>query len=197
MDDDTVTRTGRNTDRGLAPLLATAAVVAVVLGGFVVFSQVGGSGTDEVGDTGGPAGAQSAEGTRAPKQDTLTAGATAGWQVVRPNTCAAWKPTDENAVVVLHRLTEECLARATMKATTVFITSYRSTLYDEPWARVTEPWRAVDGLELRRLSSGRMMEISSRVFDVVVCKKCDQAIVATGPDPKAVRGVIDSVARST
>ena len=193
-EDDAVTPSRGSTGRVLAPLLATAAVVAVVLGGFVIFSVVGGgSAKDASGDAPGPEEVPSAESNPAPDPDSLSAPATAGWQVVRPDTCAAWKPTDENAVVVLDRLTDECLARATMKATTVFMTSYRSTLFDEPWLQVTEPWREVDGLELRRLSSGTMMEISSRVFDVVVCKKCDQAILATGPDPKAVRGVIDSV----
>lgn len=91
--------------------------------------------------------------------------------------------------------TEKCLRRSPRDTTTVF--SFPASApppFGEDWAGVTEPWRTIGGHEVRRLSSGTLAGISSRVVGGIVCEACNTVLLVVGSDPQAVSALLDSAA---
>ncbi|MFC5730887.1 MULTISPECIES: hypothetical protein [Nocardioides] len=118
----------------------------------------------------------------------------ASWPHLPVLNCAAWAPTGDDSVVQLESLDDTCITKAPRSSTTVLVAPYEgSALFGAEWDEVTTPWRVFGGHQLSRLSSGPLMEMSSRVVDAITCASCDQVIVVLGPDPSTVRGLIESV----
>ncbi len=184
-------RTRSRSSRLLAPLLASAGVVAVLVGGTVLLSsERGGQPPLDPGTSGSPRGPSSPTAMEPP----LHLAAVTTWLHERPASCAAWTPQDRDSVVSLAVLDDSCVVKASRSAVTVFLAPYRSSvLFGSKWAEVTQPWRVIDGHPVRRLSSGPLLELSSRVADAIVCQECDQAVVVLGLHPGEVRSVVESV----
>lgn len=178
--------------RYLVPILASACVIAIALGFGALMTR---------GDPEGATATASDSSAASPADPpAVTKGglpmrleAAAGWSHLQVRDCGVWSPTGANAVVQLESLDDGCIAKAPSSATTVLVAPYEgSGLFGSPWDEVTTPWRTIDGHQVSRLSSGPLMEMSSRVADAIVCPSCDQVIVVLGPDPSAVRALVES-----
>jgi hypothetical protein len=118
---------------------------------------------------------------------------TDGWLRQRIANCAAWTPTDDNVVVEIDVLDEACVAKASLTGTTVLVApADQDAPYGGTWLERTQPWRTVMGHELRRLSSGPLLEMNARVVDAIACLDCDEVVLVIGADPSLVRQLVDS-----
>lgn len=116
------------------------------------------------------------------------------WPTSKVASCGQWQPSGRDEVVVVERLGDGCLTKAPLDQTTVLVGSYDSTILGETWEQVTQPWRTVEGHELRRLTSGTLPTLNSRYVDAVACSECDQVLLVLGPNPGTVEQLIRSVA---
>lgn len=180
--------------RHLAPLLASACVVAITVAIGILVSQGGSSetpvATSPTSSSSTPGDSSSGTPTEAP----MKLAAAASWPRQQAPDCSAWKPADNDSVVQLGQLDDTCIRKAPRSSTTVLIAPYTDEApYGDQWTEVTTPWREIGGHQLNRLASGPLMEMNSRVVDALVCSSCNQVIVVLGPDPSAVRELIESV----
>lgn len=179
--------------RYVAPLLATACVVAIS----VFVGTLASRGPDQPPATSSPnapAGSTTAPSSGAPTEFPMRLDKAASWPHLKVSTCAAWKPSDGDSVVQVDDLDDSCVLKAPRSSTTVVIAPYDGGgIFGVGWRDVTVPWREVGGHPIARLSSGPLMEMSSRFVDAVVCETCDQVILVLGPDPSTVRGLIESL----
>lgn len=179
--------------RVLAPMLAAASVAVLVGVVAVLAAQLDN-------EPSGPAaeGSQSAVssppiGSPPGTEGQMKLNAVTPWTTERHVDCSTWSPTDSDVVVEVDRLDAECVAKAPRGSVTVFSAPYTDEApFGVTWTETTRPWRTIDGHEVRRLASGPLAEISSRVVDAVVCVSCDQVFLVLGPDPERVRSIVDS-----
>lgn len=185
----------RRPNRYLVPLLASACVVALTVAVSIVVSRNGpgdapiatSPSSSATSPTDSSSGTPTTEGP-------VRLEAAASWPHLQLSDCAAWEPAADDSVVQLGRLDDTCITKAPRSSTTVLVAPYTDDApFGDKWAEVTSPWRQVGGHQLNRLSSGPLIEMSSRVIDAVVCAACDQVIVVLGPDPATVHGLIESV----
>lgn len=119
---------------------------------------------------------------------------TDGWVHVDVADCSTWKPSGSNEIVRVEAIGEGCIEKASSDATTILLAPLdEAAPFRLASDRSTKPWKSIAGYELRRLSSGPLMELSSVYIAAITCVERGRLAIVAGPDPEVVEGLVGAV----
>ena len=168
-------------------LLVVAAVVAVIVGGFVV-SRLVGDDSDGSGDSGSP----SSNGPVEQSERPLVSPAAASWGSQTVDDCAAYEPGDEPEVVYVPHFTYECVTKVADKSSAIFSATSADELGGISWEKGSKPWVELSGRDVMKKVEGDEFNITARVIQGIWTESPSEFAVYVGPESPAALEALET-----